>query len=210
MSFIKHVGKHGDRRVAIIYREVPGEEHMALVIYPDTLSVPFHDSVMRVIESAEGQDADSLSDAMFKALLADGRPMLQTLHKEGKLKKVQTAQIIITPNASSHVRLDELNKIFNGMTAGGDAADKMAELDANAGLVDPIEQRKNAEVVADAGADVIDDKSLGADMLSQSQQMAGEGAALVAESKRLQKEAFKLNPGLKPKRVVKKKAAKAK
>jgi hypothetical protein len=34
---LKHVGRHGDRKVAIIFREIPGEEHMCLVIYPDVL-----------------------------------------------------------------------------------------------------------------------------------------------------------------------------
>ena len=119
MAFVKHVGKNGDRRVAVLYRTVPDEEHMAFVIYPDTLSVPFHDSVMRVIESAEGQGAQTLSEIMHRSLLADGRPMLGTLHKEGKIKKVQTNQVVMTPNANSHVRLDELNKIFAGMEAGG-------------------------------------------------------------------------------------------
>ena len=28
MSFIRHVGKHGDRKVAVVFREVPGEPHM--------------------------------------------------------------------------------------------------------------------------------------------------------------------------------------
>jgi len=207
MGFIKHVGKHGDRRVAIVYRTVPGEEHMALVIYPDTLSRPFHDSVMKVIESEVGQSEESLADAMHRSLLADGRPMLQTLHQEGKIKKVQTNQIVITPNATSHVRLDELNKIFDGMEAGGEAAKNMADLDENAGLVDPNEKRRNEAVIAETGADVITDESLAADMIEQSQKMANEGAALVAESKRLAKEAIQLNPALKPKRTVKKKAA---
>lgn len=210
MAFIKHVGKHGDRRVAVLYRTVPDEEHMALVIYPDTLSVPFHDSVMRVIESAEGQQADTLSEVMHRSLLADGRPMLQTLHKEGKIKKIQTNQIVITPNASSHVRLDELNKIFDGMAAGGEAAKNMAKIDEGAGLVDPVEQRQNEAVVADTGADVITDESLAADMIAQSTQMANEAKALLAESDRLQKEAIQLNPALKPKRTVKKKVAKKK
>jgi len=205
---MKHIGKHGDRKVAVVYRTVPGEEHMALVIYPDTLSTPFHDSVMKVIEGAIGQDADSLSDAMFKSKLADGRPMLQTLHKEGMIKKVNTKQIVVTPNATSHVRLDELNEIFDGMDAGGDAAQKMAELDANAGLIDPVSNRANANLVADAGADVIDDATLGNQMLEQSEQMAAEGTALVTESKRLLKEAKKLNPALKPKWTAKKTAKK--
>jgi len=210
MAFIKHVGKHGDRRVAVVYRTVPNEEHMALVIYPDTLSAPFHDSVMKVIESEVGQSSESLADAMHRSLLTDGRPMLATLHKEGKIKKVQTNQIVVTPNATSHVRLDELNKIFDGMEAGGEAAKNMADLDANAGLVDPNEQRRNEAVIAETGADVVTDESLAADMVAQSVQMATEATALLAESKRLQKEAIQLNPALKPKRAVKKKAVKKK
>lgn len=208
-SFMKHIGKHGDRKVAIMYRTVPGEDHMALVIYPDTLTRVIHDAVMKVIEGDVAQSENSLADVMHRSLLSDGRPMLTTLHKEGKMKKVRTNEITVTPNATSHVRLDELNKIIDGMEAGDDAAEKMAELDAHAGLVDPTEARQNETLVSEAGADVIDDESLAADQLAQSERMASEGAALVAESKRLQKEAYKLNPALKPKRVVKKRAAKA-
>ena len=28
-KMIKHIGKHGDRKVAIVFREIPGEEHMS-------------------------------------------------------------------------------------------------------------------------------------------------------------------------------------
>ena len=76
---IKHIGKHGDRKVAIIFREVPQEEHMCLVIYPDTMPVAMHDSIMKVIESPVGQTAENLGDALFRSLFNDGRPMLQTL-----------------------------------------------------------------------------------------------------------------------------------
>ena len=55
--FTKHIGKHNDRKVAIIYRVVPGEDHMCLLCYPDTLSKSFHDAIMRVIDSASGQAA---------------------------------------------------------------------------------------------------------------------------------------------------------
>ena len=33
----KHVGKHNDRKVVILFREVPDEGHMCLVIYSDLL-----------------------------------------------------------------------------------------------------------------------------------------------------------------------------
>ena len=209
MAFMKHIGKHGDRKVAIVYRTVPGEEHMALVIYTETLARAFHDSIMKIIEGKVGQEEESLADALHRSLLPDGRPMLQTLHQEGKLKKVQTKQIIVTPNATSHVHLDELNKIMDGMEAGGEAAEKMAELDKNSGMDTPVERQHLEEVAPEASSEgALDDVTLGNDMLKQSNQMAAEGASLVAESKRLKKEALKLNPALKPKRVVKKKAAK--
>ena len=40
------------------------------------------------------------------------------------------------------VRLDELNKIIRDLDTGSDAAGKLAELDANAGLADPQKKAK--------------------------------------------------------------------
>jgi len=207
MKFTKHIGKHGDRKVAIMYRTVPGEEHMALVIYPELLQVMFHDTIMKVIESDIGQNAEQLSDALDKSLLPDGRQILQTLHKEGKIKKVRTNEIIVTPNATSHVRLDELNKIFDGIDAGAKAAENLEEL--NQVPVDPVEQQQNEVLLQDAGAGVVDNNSLASNLLEQSEKMLNESNALITESKRLRAEAISLDPKLKPKKP-KKKAAKKK
>lgn len=203
MAIVKHIGKHGDQRVAILYRKVPGEDHMALVVYPDKLQRTMHDSIMKVLESAQGQEADQFADPLSRNLLPDGRVILTTLHKEGFIKKVRTQEIIVTPNATSHVRLDELNKILDGMEAGGEAAQKMAELDANAGLVDPVQQAKDQAAIAEAGDGVLDDSAIAKERLDQSKQMAAEAAALLAESKRLEDEAYGLDPALKPKRTRK-------
>ena len=46
MSFLRHVGKHGDRKVAVIFREVPNEEHMCLVCYPQLLNQNIHDPLI--------------------------------------------------------------------------------------------------------------------------------------------------------------------
>ena len=127
---IKHIGKHSDRKVAIVFREVPGEEHMALVIYPDVMPISMHDTIMKVIESPVGQAADNLGDALFRSLLSDGRPILQTLHAENMIKKVQAKQIVVTPNATSHVNLAEMNEILRKMSLGKQAIREMAELDS--------------------------------------------------------------------------------
>jgi len=54
---IKHVGKHSNKRCVILFKTVPGEEHMCLVIYPDTLPRHIHDDVMTALESDSGQQA---------------------------------------------------------------------------------------------------------------------------------------------------------
>jgi hypothetical protein len=166
---------------------------------------------MKVIEGDIAQQSESLADAMHRSMLPDGRNMLTVMHKEGKIKKVPTNQVVITPNATSHVRLDELNKIVDGIEAGDEAAEKMKELDVNAGLVDPSAKQTVAEDVAPLDSGVanaaLDDAAIAEQTLKQSQQMAAEAKALVAESKRLEKEAYGLNPALKPKRTARKKAA---
>lgn len=207
--FLKHIGKNGDRKVAIVFREVPGEEHMALVLYPETLPRHIHDSVMKVIESPEGQTAETLGDAMFRSLLADGRPMLETLHKEGMIKKVQTAQIVVTPNAKSHVRLDELNKVINELKTGEKAKERMTELDINSGLVDPSVKRRDAQTPFVAPADgVLDDATIAANLLQQAEQIRQQVTGLLAEADRLTAEAAALAPATAPKSKRTRKSAK--
>ena len=197
---IKHVGKHGDRKVAIVFREVPGEDHMCLVIYPELLPVSMHDSIMRVIDSPEGQAAESLGDALFRSLLPDGRPTLQTLHSEGMIKKVQTKQIVVTPTPSSHVNLEEMNSIIREMKTGEAAVKRLAELDSNSGMTGKVRQkddfgrevgaptRQNYVAGSDA-AKALDDVALAGDLQKQAARMAAEAKSLLAESERLMKEA---------------------
>ena len=205
---LKHIGKQGDRKVAIVFREVPGEEHMALVIYPDVLPVAMHDSIMRVLESPEGQAAENLGDALFRNLLPDGRPMLQTLHVEGMIKKVQAKTVVVTPNATSHVNLDEMNSIIRKMKMGEDAIREMADLDNNRGMTGKVKQKddfgrevgagannRGAQVAGSDAAKALDDASLATNLQQQAARMAAEAKGLLAESERLMKEAQALAGG---------------
>ena len=64
MSFLRHVGKHGDRKVAVVFREVPGEVHMCLVTYTETLNQHIHDPLIKCIDSDIGQNSEHLADAL--------------------------------------------------------------------------------------------------------------------------------------------------
>ena len=215
---LKHIGRHGDRKVAIIFRELPGEEHMCLVIYPETLPTHFHNTIMNILESPPGQASPNLADVLHRNLLPDGRVILQALHNEGMLKKIQTNQVIVTPTAQSNVKLDELNRIVKEMESGADALKRMQQLDASAGIVDPATKRKAekafkegriaeaealvAPLTAPAGG-ALDDQSLAANMLAQAKRMEADAKGLVAEAARMKKEAQKMFPAVNMKSVTK-------
>jgi hypothetical protein len=216
---LKHIGRHGDRKVAILFREVPGEDHMCLVVYPDTLPTHIHNSIMITLESAPGQAAPNLADVLSRNLLPDGRAQLVALHQEGMIKKVPSNQVIVTPTATSSVKLDEMNQIIREMETGESAHKRLQELDASTGFVDPAQKRKaEAEykrsqertqqqppmqppVTAPANG-VLDDKALAANMLSQAQRMELEGHNLIKEAARMKKDAQRMFPNVIPAETV--------
>ena len=209
---LKHIGRHGDRKVAILFREVPGEDHMCLVIYPETLPTHIHNSIMSTLESAPGQAATNLSEVLHRNLLPDGRPQLEALHKEGMIKKVPTSQIIVTPTAQSSVKLDELNKIIREMESGDQALKRLQDIDKNTGFVDPAQKRKAeaeykrsqergvtappvAPLVSSADG-ALDDKALAMNMLSQAKRMEVEAKGMIAEAARMKKDAQRMSPSV--------------
>jgi hypothetical protein len=204
---LKHVGRHGEKKVVVAYNTVPGEDHMALVIYSDSLPSMLHDEVMKVIESPAGQTAKSLADALFRNIMPDGNNTLGALHKGGFLKKVQTKQVILKPNAKSSVRLDELNEILKKMEGSAEAAKKLADIDAGRGYADPSknvsrdvgEPVKTEAAVNTSG--VLTDADLANQRLDQATKMELQAKTLLAEAKRLKEEASSLAPKTKAKNV---------
>jgi hypothetical protein len=199
---IKHVGRQGDKKVVVVFREVPEEEHMALVVYPDQLQQTLHDDLMNAIQSTKGQQAKDLGDALHGITGTNGQTILNTIHNERFMKKIRTQDIIMVPAPNNPgIRLDELNKIIRDLDTGSEAAGKLAELDANAGLADP--QKKAAGVAASAAAmgntGVLSDEAIAQNLVQQAEQMRAQMATLEAEAARLMEEAQSLNPALKPK-----------
>jgi hypothetical protein len=199
---IKHVGKHNQKRVAIVYRTVPDEDHMALVAYADSMPMMVHDEVMKVIESEVGQNAKELADALFRTTLADGTNCLTTLHKGGWLKKVPCNQVIVTPTAKSTCRLDELNNLLKKIEEGGDAAAALADLDANRGIKGVLQEGRELgqpaidptrTTAGSVSGDVLTDDILSQQRIAQADKMELEAKALLAEAKRLKQEATQLS-----------------
>lgn len=216
MAFIKHVGKQGDKRVVLLFREVPGESHMALIIYPDQIHAHWQQSIQSVLESEIGQQAENFADALHRNFLPDGRPILETLHQERMIKKVRTSDVIMTPNNASSIRLDELNKMLNEMKQGEEAIKRMAENDASRGMVAPEVKRaaeaafKASQTVTSqpnyvappalkAGADgALSDRDIAANMLAQAKAMEINAHNMIAEAAKMKKDAERMDPYVVP------------
>lgn len=191
-KFFKHVGEHNGKKVIIVQRALPGEDHLAAVIYSQIIPSKYHDDIMAILQSDEGQQSNEFMDIMNRRLLSNGQNMLVTMVNEGYVKKAQANQVIVKPNASSAIRLDELTKLLREAGQGAEAIRKLEELDRQQGRRDPIKQ--NAPMPASAQA--LDDSSLAASYMTQATKMRAEAKGLLAEADRLETEAKQLNPDL--------------
>lgn len=222
---LKHIGRHGDKKIVVLYRQVPGEDHMCLVVYSDLLPRIYHDAVMTCLESAVGQQAESFADALFRNMMPDGINSLEALHKNGLIKKINTNQVIMTPTPANTVRLDELNEILNEMKKGEAAIKRLAEMDSSIGLAKGKKRRPEPQEVgvppssrtqpaqqSTSFEGVLSDSDLARSRIAQAEMMKKNAATMIAEAERLTQEALSLDPTTKSNAgtTTKKKTAKVK
>ena len=186
---MKHVATHNNKKVVVVFRKIPGDEHLCLCVYADNIPSLMHDDIMKVLEGKVGQQEHEFANALHRSVLTDGRNALAALHSEGYLKKVPTNQVIMTPTSRSTVRLDELNKIVDELQTGDEARQRLAENDAAAGLVDPTASRAQASTTT-----ALSDEDIANNMLAQAEQMEANAKSMLAEAERLISEAKDLLP----------------
>jgi hypothetical protein len=201
---LKHVGQiiNTQRKCVVVFREVPNEEDSCLIVDTDALQDWMHDDIINAVQSAGAQASANFYEYAQRTVLTDGANMLQALHTRGLLRKQKTSNIMMTPNRSAQIRLDELNNIIREQTGGKASVTPPTDQMELAGK----QQTKTAPAptapAVTAKADgVIDDSALARTMLSQAEQF-------MAEAARLQEQAYEMDPSLKPtKRGRKKEAA---
>ena len=207
MANIKHVArlKHNQRKVAVAYRVLPNDPDHALIVDTASLSDADHDSLMKLIESDAGQQAHELAEAMDRAILSDGARMLPRFHQTGRLQKVPTKEIEMTPNSTTAVLLSEINSAVaeqKGVTVADLAMKDDGTPKTTTETVGTVnEMPTSTEVSAEADAariqapddGVISDEQLAASYRSQADRM-------FKEAKRLREQAEDLVPTKKKKK----------
>lgn len=185
---LKHVGRIAKtkRRVIVAYRVVPNEPTQCVVVTTENLMAEEHDALMKLVESDAGQSTPHLATAMARATLPDGRNMLASFHKTGKMIKVDTSKVEMTPTTVDVIALDKLNEIIAEQEGVS-----VADLAPNPGVGE-----KADETLVQPEQGVLSDEDLAAQYRSQAD-------AMFKEAKALREQAEELVP-------TKKKAAKSK
>lgn len=178
---LKHVGRmaKNQRKIVVAYRTVPGEPENAIVVTTENLMAEEHDSLMKMLESDAGQSTNELSEVMARTQLPDGRNMLAAFHTTGKMTKVATNLVEMTPDRNNTIMLNELNEII--------AQQKGVSVSDLAGKTTASKETEQPAVAEDA---VMTDEDLAASYRSQAD-------ALFKEAKALREQAESLVPSKK-------------
>lgn len=168
---------------------------MCSVLYTQIIPTHYHDDIMKVLESAEGQDSNEFWEVLLRRPSQNGTNLLEAVAREGYLKKAPTNQVIVKPNAASSIRLDELNKLLIEAGQGEQAVRKLEELDRQSGFADSRKMNAPMTVVADDNS-ALSDTDLAQLNIKQAQEMKAQAEALIAEAARLEAEASSLDPSL--------------
>lgn len=114
MADLKHVGrlKNTGRKVLVAFRTLPGDAYSALVIDTASLVDEHHNALIQLVESPSAQHAFEFHEVLARAKFPDGSTMLPSLHVQGKLLKVPTSDVEMTPNFHASVNLSELNQLI--------------------------------------------------------------------------------------------------
>jgi len=114
MKSIKHIGRmqNTGAKVAVVFRTLPGDSNYALVLPTANLPDQYHDALMTVIESDQGQEAFELGEIMHARFFPDGRPILRAMDADGRLIKVATDTVLMTPTPNDTILLSQLNVLI--------------------------------------------------------------------------------------------------
>jgi hypothetical protein len=114
MQNLKHVGriKSTNKKVLVAYRTLPGDAYSALVVPTENLPDEYHNAIINLVESPAAQEAYEFAEALDRTQFPDGSRMLPNLHGNGRLVKVSTDAVEMTPVPGVSILLSELNQMI--------------------------------------------------------------------------------------------------
>lgn len=205
---MKHVGKVGEKPCVVLYREVPGEPESALVVQTNNLPDAMHDALMNVVQSPEAQEANDVADVLDRRQFNDGSNMLQQLHFDKRIEKVQVALVSLTPTPQDSILLSEVNaeirKIQNNSNPPLKTDPVQPAANAlNETVVNPVVAESDptlAQSITPVVASESSEAQIAVNLIQQAALLEEDAQALLRDADAKKQEAYRLNPELEPKK----------
>jgi hypothetical protein len=148
---------------------------------------------MNVLQSSEAQQANDISEVLFRRQFTDGSNMLNTLHYGKKLQKVPVGLVQLTPAPNQSLPLDQVNaeirKLKGGYTPPVNDPSHLGETSTK-----PV---STTEATSDTNAES-DVSGIAKTLLAQATLMEEDGQRMLTEAEAKKQEAFRLDPSLRP------------
>lgn len=182
-GIMKHVGKYGEKKCIVVFREVPDEPENCLIVLSDSLPEVEHNDFMEVIGSLEAQGTGDVSNVLNRRQFTNGENMLNYLHFNKKITKVPVGLVSLTPTATDVIPLADVNA-------------EMRKLEN-----DPVPPKTDPAHLAEGQARAVQTEVGGAEgLILQADLMEADAKAMIAEADAKRAQAYELDPNLKPKR----------
>jgi hypothetical protein len=188
---LKHVGrvKRNNRKVVVAYRTLPEDGENCVVVTTENLAAEDHDALMKAVESDAGQSAYEFAECMARTTLPDGSNMLSRFHTTGKMVKLETSAVEMTPDRVTVIGLDVLNNTIaeqKGVTVNDLALKGPTTQNKPDTAKMPVVEDVAPAAVTEAATDgVLSDEDLARSYRSQADRLSKEAAELRRQAEAL-------------------------
>ena len=95
-SMVKHVGVFNDKKCVIVI-QLPETPHLVHIIDTESLPDLYHQSLMEIVNSPEGQNARWLGEVMSRRMLHDGKNALRSFYENNFIQQVPASTLLLSP-----------------------------------------------------------------------------------------------------------------
>jgi hypothetical protein len=193
-GMMRHTGQLNNpgKNVVVVFMQLPDDPAHALVIDTDALPDMFNESLRKVVESVDAQQAKNLADVLARRMSPDGSntTLLQKFHQGGRLMKTTVENVTMVPRRGVRWPLSEVIKAMGtaqeSMPVGFDDLDPETKAEIAADLKKFNVHATNMEGETASG------------IKSQAQSLIEMARMLETDAQSKREQAYRLDPSLRP------------
>lgn len=177
----KHAGqlKNTGVRVAVVFRKLPTDDKICLVVETERLPDSYHDYVIQCLNSRESAETNDFYEVLNRRTFPDGTNCLTSLHQRGYLRREPVTNVNMIPLPGQVVPLELINATIDKKVDEYMARQKAASTTPDTSIADVISSIKQDPAIVAKG------------LIVQAELLESDAAAK-------REEAYAMSPELKP------------